>query len=86
MSRYRLERPWTIDPGKWWSLGLWPDLTSVVQFIGAYDPDGTVRLRVWDVEQDEEVPATELVMLALYLKSKRRHQPDPKLDWRNCGF
>ncbi len=80
MSRYRLERQssrWTTF-GRWWALGLWSDLFSAAQFMSVYDPDGTVRMRVWDIEQDEEV-------LMLRLKDIRQ-QPEPKVDWINCGF
>ena len=80
MSRYRLEKqsdlPDAVEHDEWWSLGLWPDLDSLVKFMGLYDSDGNIALRIWDTQQDEVVP---VMMLALY-------QPDPKVDWINDGF
>ena len=78
MSRYRLEGLMT-NPDRWWSVGLFERFDNAVWFMNTYDPDGTVKMRVWDIEVDEAVP-TELLF-----RIKKRC-PDPQVDWINDGF
>ena len=85
MSRYRVERRSDFLE-KWWSLGLWPDLYSVVQFMSVYDSDGIVRMRVWDVEQDEEVEYASLVAFHRRWNMTRRRKLESKVNWINDGF
>ena len=52
MSRYRLEKqsdlPDAVEHDEWWSLGLWPGRDSIGKFMGCFDSDGNIGLRICD--------------------------------------
>lgn len=88
MSRYRLERDGGFlrvpEIDKWWSLGSFPDLISIVQFMEVYDPEGTIRMRVLDIYRDQEVRQEVVAVMRCRLEVRLRS--DPKLDWKVYGF
>tara|TARA_Y100000034_G_C6566180_1_gene245201 strand:- start:133 stop:387 length:255 start_codon:yes stop_codon:yes gene_type:complete len=80
--RFRLERQ---EFGQWWFLGSFCDIYSAISLMKFHDPEGTIAMRIWDIERDKEVPPMEVALAMSFLQRKRR-QHDRRLDWRECGF
>ena len=80
MSRYRLEAQTAASfRTRWHSVGLFERLDNAVWFMSTYDPDGTVRMRVWDIEEDEAVS------IELLFRTEKRCL-EPQVNWINDGF
>lgn len=78
MFRYRVETQTTTSL-RWWAVGLYERIDNAVRFMNTYDADGTARMRIWDIEEDEAVS------IELLFRIKQRY-PKPQVNWINDGF
>lgn len=84
--------------GEFYAFGRpWPDVESAMEFVGRYDPDGTIRMRIIEEETGREISNDSyrdafatLQAMDIQARNRRRiasiEQPSEKVDWINQGF
>jgi hypothetical protein len=91
MSRFVLQIQ-DESEGPWSFTGMGADdLTTMGSIINAYDPEGTVALRVWDRLLDQSVLTEALDLIRMYENGweNGREAADTVpiiVDWKQDGF
>ena len=90
MSEYRLERG---SGGSWYQMGLEAsNIMAMGRIMNAIDPEGTQRLRVWDIVADDEVSDMEMVRdhvrtpLEAQFLNRKVMEVIERVNWINHGF